>query len=256
MSDMRPLILLSNDDGVQAKGLNALIEMLSPLGDMVVMAPDGARSGAACGITSQTPLQYQVVAVRPGLKVCACNGTPVDCVKLALEQVVERKPDILVSGINHGDNASVSVHYSGTMGVALEGCMKGIPSVGFSLADFSADADFTKAASFVTHIVKRVLRTGLPAGVCLNVNIPKTERIMGLRVCRMAQGNWTSEWAEAGHPHGKKYFWLTGEFENLEPGCEDTDMWALEHGYVSVTPIRVDMTDYTSIEGLKDMEQL
>lgn len=142
MNDMRPLILLSNDDGVQAKGLNELIDMLSPLGDILVMAPDSARSGSACAITSYDPLRYRVVAVRPGIKVCACSGTPVDCVKLALEMEAGRKPDVVVSGINHGDNSSVNVHYSGTMGVVLEGCMKGIPSIGFSLCDFDADADF------------------------------------------------------------------------------------------------------------------
>ena len=172
MNDMRPLILLSNDDGVQAKGLNELIDMLSPLGDILVMAPDSARSGSACAITSHDPLRYRVVAVRPGIKVCACSGTPVDCVKLALEMETGRKPDVVVSGINHGDNSSVNVHYSGTMGVVLEGCMKGIPSIGFSLCDFDADADFSPTVPYVRGIVARVLKTGLPAGVCLNVNFP------------------------------------------------------------------------------------
>lgn len=173
MNDMRPLILLSNDDGVQAKGLNELIDMLSPLGDILVMAPDSARSGSACAITSHDPLRYRVVAVRPGIKICACSGTPVDCVKLALEMETGRKPDVVVSGINHGDNSSVNVHYSGTMGVVLEGCMKGIPSIGFSLCDFDADADFSPTVPYVRDIVARVLKTGLPAGVCLNVNFPR-----------------------------------------------------------------------------------
>ncbi len=258
MNNMRPLILLSNDDGVRAKGLNELIDMLSPLGDILVMAPDSARSGAACSITSVIPLYYDIVEKRPGVRICACSGTPSDCVKLALEKEAVRRPDVVVSGINHGDNASVSVHYSGTMGAAFEGCMKGIPSVGFSLCDFAADADFSFAAPFVRAIVKRVLKTGLPAGVCLNVNIPKVKEdgCKGVRVCRMARGTWSSEWTEAGHPRGKEYFWLTGDFTNMEPECEDTDMWALAHGYVSVTPVAIDMTAYPAMSGLKDLELL
>ena len=181
MNDMRPLFLLSNDDGVQAKGLKELIDMLSPLGDLLVMAPDGPRSGSACAITSHDPLHYRVVEVRPGVKVCACSGTPVDCVKLALEQEAGRKPDLVIGGINHGDNSSVSVHYSGTMGIVLEGCMKGIPSVGFSLRDFGADADFSFAVPFVRDIVKRMLGEGLPQGTCLNVNVPKAEGKEGFR---------------------------------------------------------------------------
>lgn len=253
---MRPLILLSNDDGVQAKGLNELIEALSPLGDILVMAPDGGRSGAACSITSRDPLYYQVMTVRPGLKVCACSGTPVDCVKLALEKETERKPDIIVSGINHGDNASVSVHYSGTMGVAIEGCMKGIPSVGFSLCDFGEDADFSFTTDYVRRIVGHVLKNGLPFGVCLNVNFPKAENApyAGLKVCRMAKGFWENEWSEGAHPRGTRHFWLTGTFINMEPEREDTDMRALEQGYVSVVPIQVDMTAYEAMSGLKALE--
>lgn len=258
MNEMRPLLLLSNDDGVQAKGLNELTGMLSPLGDILVMAPDGPRSGSACAITSDMPLRYQVLEERSGLKVCACSGTPVDCVKLALEQEAGRRPDIVVSGINHGDNSSVSVHYSGTMGVVLEGCMKGIPSVGFSLCDSSAEADFSPAAGYVSAIVRRVLRTGLPEGVCLNVNFPKVPAggYRGLKVCRMARGTWTAEWAETRHPRGRKYFWLTGAFRNLEPESTDTDSWALEQGYVSVVPIRIDMTAREAMDGLKDLEGL
>ncbi|MCD8318536.1 MAG: 5'/3'-nucleotidase SurE [Paraprevotella sp.] len=258
MNDKRPLILLSNDDGVQAKGLNELIDMLSPMGDLLVMAPDGARSGAACGITSHNPLRYKVLSVRPGVKICACSGTPVDCVKLAIEKETDRRPDIVVSGINHGDNSSVRVHYSGTMGVALEGCMKGIPSVGFSLCDFDEDADFAPAAPYVHRITERILHTGLPSGVCLNVNFPKpsAEPYAGMKICRMARGTWSNEWYEADHPKGTKYFWLTGEYTNLEPEATDTDEWALAHGWVAVVPVTVDMTAYAALNSLKDLETL
>ena len=258
MNDMRPLILLSNDDGVQAKGLNELIDMLSPLGDILVVAPDGARSGSACAITSHDPLRYRVLSVRPGVKVCACNGTPVDCVKLALDREAGRRPDLVVGGINHGDNSSVNVHYSGTMGVVLEGCMKGIPSIGFSLCDQDEDADFSPALPYVRGIAARVLREGLPAGVCLNVNFPKREAegYCGVKVCRMSRGEWTNELYAAGHPRGGEYFWLTGEYVCLEPEATDTDKWALGHGYVAVTPVSVDVTAYQAMGGLKDLEAL
>lgn len=255
MNDNRPLILLSNDDGVQAKGLKELMDMLSPLGELLVMAPDRGRSGLACGITSCEPLHYQVLSVRPGLKVCACSGTPVDCVKLALEQEATRRPSLIVGGINHGSNASVNVHYSGTMGIVLEGCMKGIPSVGFSLCDSDADADFSPTAPYVRRIAEKVLHDGLPAGVCLNVNFPKVaEGYAGLKLCRMAHGNWSNEWFETDHPRGRKYFWLTGKYTNVEPEQTDTDDWALAHGYVAVTPVTVDMTAYEAFDGLKELE--
>ena len=255
MSDTKPLIFLTNDDGVGAKGLNSLLEMLRPLGDVVVMAPDSGRSGAACSITPNRPVKYSLVKSAPGLAVYQCSGTPVDCVKLALEQVLTRKPDVLVSGINHGDNASVSVLYSGTMGAVLEGCMKGIPSVGFSLCDFDADADFSACTSYVQRIVRRVLAAGLPEDVCLNVNFPAGSALAGIRVARMAKGAWGSEWVTAAHPKQEHHFWLTGRFTNLEPEAEDTDMWALAHGYVSVVPIRIDLTDRQALAQLKDLEQ-
>ncbi len=253
---MRPLILISNDDGVQAKGLNELIAMIAPFADILVMAPDGPRSGAACAISSNMPLSYKVVKDEPGMRVCVCNGTPVDCVKLALEVFKDRKPDLLVSGINHGDNSSVNVHYSGTMGVVLEGCMKDIPSIGFSLCNFDADADFSPLGSYVQAIVRRILETGLPDRVCLNVNFPNMSSFNGVKVCRMSRGLWTGEWFKMRHPRGKEYYWLTGEFCNTDPDCTDTDSWALSHGYVAVTPIQIDMTAYSAMKGLKELESL
>lgn len=253
---MKPLILLSNDDGVQAKGLNELISMLEPLADLIVMAPDGPRSGSACAISSHLPLTYRCVEDRTTVKIYACNGTPVDCTKLALELFTERKPDLVVSGINHGDNSSVNVHYSGTMGVVMEGCMKGIPSIGFSLCDFDRDADFSAMSGYVRAIVSRVLREGLPERVCLNVNFPKRSSYLGVKVCRMSKGKWTNEWFKMDHPHGQSYYWLTGEFINTEPDMQDTDTWALVNGFVAVTPIQVDMTAYSAMSGLKDLENL
>lgn len=255
---MRPLILISNDDGVQAKGINELTDVLSAVGDVVVMAPDRARSGAGCSITAHEPLRFHVHSVRPGVKICSCNGTPVDCVKLALEKAVDRKPDLVVGGINHGDNSSVSVHYSGTMGIVFEGCMKGIPSIGFSLCDFDSDADFTATRPYIREMAERVLRDGLPAGVCLNVNFPRHEGhgYKGVKICRMAKGAWGNEWFEAVHPRGGTYFWLTGTFKNEESGDLATDACALEHNYVAVTPVQVDMTAYDVVSGLKDWETL
>lgn len=255
---MRPLILISNDDGVQAKGIHELTDVLSAVGDVVVMAPDRARSGAGCSITPHEPLRFQVLSVRPGLKVCACNGTPVDCVKLALVKAVDRKPDLVVGGINHGDNSSVSVHYSGTMGIVLEGCMKGIPSIGFSLCDFSADADFSATHDYIRCMAERVQADGLPAGVCLNVNFPRHEGhgYAGVKVCRMARGTWGNEWFEARHPRGGNYFWLTGSFRNEEPEDTETDAWALANNFVAVTPVQVDMTAYRALSELKSWENI
>ena len=255
---MRPLILISNDDGVRAKGIHELADVLSALGDVVVMAPDRARSGAGCSITAHDPVRFHVLSVKPGLKVCSCSGMPVDCVKLALEKVVDRRPDLVVGGINHGDNSSVNVHYSGTMGIVLEGCMKGIPSVGFSLCDFDADADFSATRTYIRSIAERVLCDGLPAGVCLNVNFPRNEGdgYAGLKVCRMARGMWSNEWVEATHPRGGEYFWLTGSYRNEEPEDETTDAWALAHNYVAVTPVQVDMTAEQAVRDLKRWESL
>ena len=242
MNDMRPLILLSNDDGVQAKGLNELIDMLSPLGDILVVAPDGARSGSACAITSHDPLRYRVLSVRPGVKVCACNGTPVDCVKLALDREAGRRPDLVVGGINHGDNSSVNVHYSGTMGVASEGALQGFPAIAFSLCDHRADADFTPLRPYLVDLVMKAIAMGLPPFTCLNVNFPLRPRFEGLRVCRMARSRWTREFERRRKPGGGDYFWMTGECIELEPEAEDTDRWALAHGYVAVTPTTLDAT--------------
>lgn len=246
----RPLILVSNDDGVQAKGLNELIDMLRPLGDIIVMAPDSPRSGAACSLTVSLPVKYKLVHNEEGLVIFKCSGTPTDCVKLALDSVLDIRPDVVIGGINHGDNSAVNVHYSGTMGVVLEGCMKGIPSIGFSLCNHNPDADFAPTAPYVRRITEEVLERRLPVGVCLNVNFPNTPFYKGVKICRQTKGSWEHEWVKQNHPHGGCYFWLTGEFVEHEQE-EDSDHWALNHEYVAITPTQIDVTAYGMIEEMK-----
>lgn len=251
MTNERPLLLLSNDDGVNAKGIRELVGALRPVADLIVVAPDGPRSGLSGAITSEHPLRCAKVRQEPGLTVYKCSGSPVDCVKLALHALVPRKPDMVIGGINHGDNSSVNVHYSGTMGVVIEGCLKGIPSVGFSLCNHSADADFSATLPYVRRIVEEVLAKGLPEGKCLNVNFPDTDELKGVRICRQTGGVWTNEFVKADHPRGGCYYWLTGEYKNNEPDAEDTDHWALEHDYVAITPTQIDVTAYSLMDDLK-----
>lgn len=246
----KPLILISNDDGVDAKGIKRLIEYLSPVGELLVMAPDSARSGMSCAITADKPVKYSLISKTDGLSVYKCSGTPSDCIKLAMFLLEGRMPDLVVGGINHGDNSAVNVHYSGTMGVVKEGCMKGIPSVGYSLCDHDADADFEPTAFYIRRIAEMVLEKGLPFGTCLNVNFPAEAPYKGVKVCRQTIGKWDNEWVRCQHPVGHEYFWLTGEFMNDEPENEDTDQWALSHGYVAVTPTLIDVTDYNLMKEL------
>ena len=247
----RPLILISNDDGADAQGIRELTRMLLPLGDLVVVAPDGPRSGAACSMTVTSPVSLRLLEHTDGLTRYACTGTPADCVKLALEHVVDRKPALMVSGINHGDNASVNVHYSGTMGAAMEACMKGIPAIGYSLRTRDKQCDFSPYAQAIVHIARHVLEHGLPQDTCLNVNFPKGSEFRGIKVCRMTYGRWTNEVVDCLHPRGGKYYWMVGHFHNDEPEAVDTDQWALNHGYVAVTPSTIDVTDYELMRKLK-----
>lgn len=243
----RKLILVTNDDGVSAQGIGELSNLMTALGDVIVVAPDSPRSGAACSITHTVPVGLRLFSETESIRVYACSGSPVDCVKLALEQACPRRPDLLVSGINHGDNASCSIHYSGTMGAVIEGCLKSIPSVGYSLRTRRQQCDFAPYRQAVTDIARFVLEHGLPRDVCLNVNFPEVGQLAGVRVARMARGNWENEWAPAQHPRGENAYWLTGEFTNLEPEQTDTDYWALDHGYAAVTPVRTDMTAHEAL---------
>jgi 5'-nucleotidase len=239
---------------VNAKGLNDLMGALRQLADLIVVAPDGPRSGFAGAITCEHPVRLRLLRQEPGLTVYACSGTPVDCVKLAMDAVVPRRPDVVIGGINHGDNSSVNVHYSGTMGVVLEGCMKGIPSIGFSSCDPRPDADFSALLPYAVKITRHVLAHRLPEGVCLNVNAPVGQDFRGVRICRQTRGTWINEWKRQVNPRGTELYWLTGEYENFEPEAADTDHWAMEHGYVAVTPTQIDVTAYQAMASLRVLE--
>ncbi len=252
-TDKRPLIFVSNDDGFYAPGIRALIEVVEKYGDVIAVAPESAESGMSHAITIKQPLRLKQVYSKPGVSMFKCNGTPVDCVKLGLNQVVPRKPDIMVSGINHGSNASISVIYSGTMGAAIEACLNGMPSIGFSLLDHSPNADFEAAKYYAEIIFRQILKNGLPEYTSLNVNIPKIvlEQIKGIKICRQTHGIWKEEFEKRIDPHGGEYFWLTGNFKNFEKNNSDTDEWALENNYVSVVPIQADFTAHHVIKSLK-----
>lgn len=288
---MRPLILISNDDGYQAAGINYLIDTLRPIADLLVVAPDGPRSGFSAAITTQVPMTLRTIREEEGLTVMACSGSPVDCVKMAFNVVLPRlygyagapvscepgatssdevfshrparMPDLVIGGINHGDNSSVNTYYSGTMGVVTEGTFQGVPSVGFSLCDMSSKADFSACGEWIVKIVEKVLREGLPPFTCLNVNFPHIScadaspvtpdrHYRGVRVCRMAKSTWIKEVAETERPgSGSPLYWLVGEVLELEPEATDTDRWALYHGFVAVTPQTLDSTAYDLLESFK-----
>ena len=244
-------MLISNDDGYQAKGINSLIDMLKDIADIIVCAPDDARSGYSCAFSAGIPLRLELRRQEEGVEVWSCNGTPVDCVKMALANICKRLPDMVIGGINHGDNASVNTHYSGTMGVTIEGCLKYIPSVAFSLCDQHPDADFEPLRPYIREITQRVLSNGLPKAVCLNVNFPLAP-YKGVKVCRMAFGTWYNECIKNHHPRGYDYWWMVGHYRNDEPEAEDTDNWALQHGYIAITPTQIDVTAHQAIDFVKN----
>lgn len=246
---MKPLILISNDDGYQAKGINELVRMISDMGDIIVCAPEGARSGKSRAFSMEM-LTLNHIRTEGNVDVWACSGTPVDCVKMAYHRICPRKPSLVIGGINHGDNASTNAHYSGTVGIVNEGAMKGIPSIAFSLCDYSADADFTPMRDLVRSLVRKVLDEGMPHYVALNVNYPHVPEVKGVKVCRMAHGHWRKEVDKCEHPtRNYSYYWMTGYYQNDEPEATDTDAWALANGYVAITPITVELTaqDYLRI---------
>jgi 5'-nucleotidase len=253
----KPVILITNDDGYRASGLHALIEALKPIAKLVVVSPSQPQSGMSHAITVNVPLRMEKIEEQEDFVFYVVSGTPVDCVKLANNQLFRnQKPDLLVSGINHGANSSSSVVYSGTMAAVIEGCLYEIPAIGFSLLDFSKHPDFSASVNYIRIIVENVLNKGLQAGTCLNVNIPKLklEDIKGIRICRQNKGVWREEFDKRLDPNNREYYWLTGEFYNLEPHAEDTDEWALHHNYVSIVPVQIDLTDYAGVEMLKKWE--
>jgi 5'-nucleotidase len=240
-----PVILITNDDGIMAPGILNLVEAVKDLGKVVVVAPDKPQSGMGHAITIGLPLRLHPVSIFPGVEAWQCSGTPVDCVKLAVDKVLHRKPDICLSGINHGANHSINVIYSGTMSAAVEAAIESIPSAGFSLLDHSVEADFAGARKYSRMVVQRMLQTKLDKHTVLNVNIPAVpiDLIKGVRICKQAYAKYEEDFIERSDPNGKKYFWLTGEFVNFDKG-RDSDVWALEHNYVSVVPVQFDLTNY------------
>ncbi|MCL6273822.1 5'/3'-nucleotidase SurE [Muricauda sp. 2012CJ35-5] len=246
----KPLILVTNDDGITAPGLRSLIKVMKEIGEVVVVAPDSPQSGMGHAITIDSTLYSKQVVIdqNEGAPLeYSCSGTPADCVKLALQELLDRKPDICVSGINHGSNSSINVIYSGTMSAAIEAGIEGIPAIGFSLCDYSWEADFQYTTKAVRKIVKEALEHGIPRGTVLNVNFPKTDsEPKGIKVCRQARANWKEQFDKRTSPTGKDYYWLSGVFELLDKG-EDTDEWALANGYVSVVPTEFDLTAHHAI---------
>ena len=252
--DRKPLILVTNDDGITAPGIRKLVEFMNEIGEVVVVAPDSPQSGKGHAITINSTLMVEEIKKEGAQRDFACSGTPVDCVKLALDKVLPRRPDLVVSGINHGANSSINVIYSGTMSAAVEAGVEGIPAIGFSLLDFSFEADFDQAKEFIQEIVLKTLKNPMPKGIVLNVNIPKLkkEEIKGIKICRQAQAKWEENFDERVNPQGKKYYWLTGYFNNMDEG-KDADETALMNGYISIVPVKFDLTGYEYIEALREL---
>lgn len=258
MENNERLVFLTNDDGWNAPGFEVSMRIARRFGRVIAIAPETSQSGMSQAITMYNPLYLRRIPAPEGVELYALNGTPVDCVKMAFDHLLrDRQVDLVLSGINHGSNAAINVLYSGTMGAAIEGSFYGCPSIGLSLCDHSREADFAGAEKYCTEIVRGVVERGLQAPLCLNVNVPSIPEaeIRGVRVCRQSRGFWREEFYRREDPHGREYYWLTGEFSNAEPDSEDTDEWALAHGYVSVVPIQVDMTDYKRMGDLEHLNR-
>ena len=255
MNSKKPLILVTNDDGINAPGIRFLIDIVNDFGDVVVVAPDSPQSGMGHAITINNTLYCEPIIINKNepQSEYSCSGTPADCVKIAVNEILKRKPDLCVSGINHGSNSSINVIYSGTMSAAVEAGTHGIPAIGFSLLDYSLDADFTYSKEFVRRIISECLNNGVPKGVVLNVNIPKisNNELKGIKICRQANGVWEEKFDKRTNPLGREYYWLSVKFVNKDPG-EDTDEWALENGYVSITPTQYDLTAHQAIKNISN----
>lgn len=253
---MNKLILVTNDDSIHAKGIKELVSVAKTFGQVIVVAPDKPQSGMGHAITISNPLRIQKHDGFEEVMAYECSGTPVDCVKIAIFEILKRKPDLLLSGINHGENSSTNVLYSGTMSAAIEGAMESIPSIGFSLADFDADADFEATKSISSKIIKNVILNGLPKNTCLNVNVPKLrlKDIKGIKVCAQAHAYWDDKFDSRLDQFGRSYYWLTGDFSDIDKR-EDTDLFALKNGYASVVPTHFDLTNYQVLENLKYLEK-
>jgi 5'-nucleotidase len=251
----KPLILVVNDDGITSKGILTLVNVMKQLGEVIVVAPDSPQSGMGHAITVGNTLRLEENFIFEGVKAWECSGTPADCVKMARHFVLrgQRQPDVVVSGVNHGSNTSISVLYSGTMSAAIEAAIEGAPAIGFSLADFSHKADFSHTEEYIRKITSQVLEKGLPKGVALNVNFPprRNEPLKGVRVCRQANAKWVEDFDQRFDPNGRRYFWMMGNFVNFDKG-EDNDEWAIANNYVSVVPCQFDLTAYAAIPVLNE----
>lgn len=253
MIDNKPLILITNDDGINAPGIHELIDCVAEMGNVVAIAPDSPHSGQSSAISVNKPLRVTRHSDYHGAKMFSVSGTPVDCVKLGMHAVLTERPDFLLSGINHGSNSGNSIIYSGTMGAVLEGCMLGIPSIGFSYLSHDESADLSACRGIVKKITARVMEQGLPRDICLNVNIPKTDAVEGMKVVRAARGYWTEEYADYTDPHGNPFYWLTGKFHNDEPDDPDTDLYWLARGYASIVPCRPDQSATDKIDNIANL---
>lgn len=252
MNPTKPLILITNDDGVSAPGLRALIDVMTEIGEVIIVAPDKPQSAMGHAITINSTLYLNKISKdNDPIIEYSCSGTPVDCVKLAVNEILKRKPDLCVSGINHGSNSSINVIYSGTMSAAVEAGIEGIPAIGFSLLDYDWNADFETLKPFLKKITTEVLENGLPKDVVLNVNFPKLKKedIKGIKICRQAKAIWVEKFDKRKTPQGRDYYWLAGEFVNQDKG-EDTDEWALGNGYISVVPVQFDLTAHHATQEL------
>ena len=252
----RPLILVTNDDGINAPGIRTLISVVKDIGDVIVVAPDSPQSGMGHAITINSTLHSSRITPKNSEIIeYSCSGTPADCVKLAINELMPRKPDLCVSGINHGSNSSINVIYSGTMSAAIEAGIEGVPAIGFSLLDYSWNADFSQSKDFIRNITLNALNNGIPKGVVLNVNIPAVKKsdVKGVKICRQAKAYWVEEFDKRKNPLGQEYYWLTGKFVNKDQG-EDTDEWALKNNYISIVPVEFDLTAHHAIQDLNEWD--
>jgi len=257
MEGKSKLILVTNDDGIYSKGIQTLADIASEFGKVIVAAPLESQSGMSHAITIKYPLRIKKVAVKNKIDYYGCSGTPVDALKLAMNKIVNKRPDLILSGINHGSNASTSIVYSGTMAAAIEGCINQVPSIGFSILDWNENTEFSHLLPYIKEIIKKVIDQGIPPGTCLNVNMPMLngETINGIKICRQNKGYWQEEFDHRKDPQDNEYYWLTGEYVNLEPDATDTDEWALKNNYISVVPVTIDFTCYNAINLIKHWEK-
>ncbi|MCW3807732.1 5'/3'-nucleotidase SurE [Plebeiibacterium marinum] len=248
MNKEKPVILVTNDDGINAKGIQSLADAASEFGNVIVVSAHKSFSAMSHALTVKDPLRIKDKGVINGIHYYQTNGTPADCIKLALHFILDKKPDYILSGINHGTNSSISVHYSGTLGAAREGCLNGIPSIGFSLLSYDANADFNESKRVVRAVLSEVINKGMSPNTFLNVNIPDSQKLAGIKQCRQTKGKWVEEFLEREDPRGEKYYWLTGHFKNMEPQSEDTDEYYLSKNYATVVPCLIDITDFDTLK--------